>query len=105
MAGKKQSEGAAKPAVELDRSFGPNLRRRRKQKGYSQEELAERAEVHRTEVGLLERGERDPGFNVIVKLAGALGIAPGELFVGTAFVPATDAGPQGHFAYDLPDQG
>jgi transcriptional regulator with XRE-family HTH domain len=96
---KKKGESPAKPAVELDRSFGVNLKRLRKRRGYSQEALAERAEVHRTEVGLLERGERNPGFDVIVKLAGALGADASELFKGTAFIPS-EAG-QGQFKYDL----
>lgn len=38
--------------------FGHNLRRARKQAGLSQEELAVRASLHRTEIGLVERGER-----------------------------------------------
>jgi transcriptional regulator with XRE-family HTH domain len=35
--------------------------------------------MHRTEVGLLERSERDPQLATIVKLARALGVEPAEL--------------------------
>ena len=38
--------------------FGKNLSRCRRRAGFSQEELAVRASLHRTEIGLLERGER-----------------------------------------------
>jgi transcriptional regulator with XRE-family HTH domain len=42
------------------RRFGENLRRVRRQADLSQEELGYRASLHRTEVGLLERGARVP---------------------------------------------
>ena len=101
MAGRnKKSETKPKPAVELDRSIAPNLKRWRKTRGYSQEELADRAELHRTEVGLLENSGREPKYGIILKLAGALEISPGELFKGAAFVPAESE--KGHFAYDQP---
>lgn len=101
MAGrKKKTETEPKPAVELDRSIAPNLRHWRKARGYSQEELADRAELHRTEVGLLENSGREPKFGIILKLAGALEIEPGELFKGAAFVPAEAK--KGFFAYDKP---
>jgi transcriptional regulator with XRE-family HTH domain len=102
MAGRKRKdETDPKPSVELERSVGSSLRRLREQRGYSQEALAERAEVHRTEVGLVERGERDPGSNMITKLAGALGVDPRELLAGAAFIPSED-GREAHFVYKVP---
>jgi transcriptional regulator with XRE-family HTH domain len=96
---KRKDETDQKPSVELERSYGRNLRRIRKKRGYSQEALAFRAEVHRTEVSLLERGKRDPGVNMTLRLAGALGVDPGELLTGAAFVPSED-GRKARFTYD-----
>jgi transcriptional regulator with XRE-family HTH domain len=94
---KKKSETVPKPSVDLDRSFGPSLRRWRDKRGYSQEKLAQLADIHRTEIGLLERGEREPKFGIITKLAGALGITPNAFFEGLAFVP--DESGLGQFTY------
>jgi transcriptional regulator with XRE-family HTH domain len=100
MAGRKRKDQTdPKTLVELERSFGRNLRQIRNARGYSQEALAFRAEVHRTEVSLLERGKRDPGVNMTLRLAGALGVGPGELLAGAAFVPSED-GHEAHFTYD-----
>lgn len=59
--------------------FGRNLARARKQAGHSQEALAAKASVHRTEIGPLERGERIPRIDTAIKLASALGIEAHEL--------------------------
>jgi transcriptional regulator with XRE-family HTH domain len=64
------------------RVFGRNVRRARRARGYSQEELAERAGMHRTYVGSLERGERNVSLKNIVALAAALDVEPGALFEG-----------------------
>lgn len=102
MAGRrKKSETVPKPSVDLDRSFGPNLRRWRDKRGYSQERLAQLADLHRTEIGLLERGQREPKLGIITKLAGALGVPPNVLFEGLQFVPSESG--QGHFTYAVPE--
>jgi transcriptional regulator with XRE-family HTH domain len=62
--------------------FAVNLRRAREIAGISQEELAERCEVHRTEISLLERGGREPRLGTMVKLATALGTTPEALCSG-----------------------
>ena len=99
MAGRKpKDETDPKPEIDLDRSFAPNLRYWRKKRGLSQQKLAELAEVHRTEVGLLERGKREPKFGIINKLAGALAVDQSELFKGTIFTPSENG--EGHFTYD-----
>jgi transcriptional regulator with XRE-family HTH domain len=64
-------------------AFGRILRRRRHAVGVSQEELAHRAELHRTFVSMLERGERNPSLEVIRKLASALGTTAGSLVTET----------------------
>ncbi len=102
MAGRKRKdETDQKPLVELERSYGRNLRRIRRERGFSQEALAFRAEVHRTEVSLLERGKRDPGVNMTLRLAGALGVDPADLLAGAAFVPS-EGGREPRFTYDAP---
>jgi DNA-binding XRE family transcriptional regulator len=99
---KKKSETVQKPSVDLDRSFGPNLRRLRYLRGHSQEKLAQLADVHRTEIGLLERGEREPKFGIIAKLAGALEVSADALFEGLEFVPSEHG--QGRFSYATAEQ-
>lgn len=61
-------------------SFGATVRRFREASGLSQEELAARAAIHRTYIGGIERGERNPTLLMIHRLARALGITPSELF-------------------------
>jgi transcriptional regulator with XRE-family HTH domain len=56
------------------RVFGANLRRARRRADLSQEQLGYRASLHRTEIGLLERGARVPRIDTLVKLTTALGI-------------------------------
>lgn len=55
--------------------FAAVVREHRERLGVSQEALAERAEIHRTYMGMLERGERSPTIDVAARLAGALGVA------------------------------
>lgn len=75
--------------MSVAKRFGENLRRARNAAGLSQEEAAVRASIHRTEIGLLERGERMPRIDTAIKMAGAVGIAPAELFEGIVWEPGT----------------
>ncbi|MGE8452454.1 MAG: helix-turn-helix domain-containing protein [Pseudomonadales bacterium] len=59
------------------------MKRRRIELGLSQEELAERAGVHRTYVGMLERGEKNATLYSIERLAGALEVEPATLLLST----------------------
>ncbi|HEV3479202.1 MAG TPA: helix-turn-helix transcriptional regulator [Gaiellaceae bacterium] len=61
------------------RVFATNMRRARHRRGLSQERLAYACRLHRTEISLLERGQRDPRLSTIVKLARALGCTPSSL--------------------------
>ena len=68
----------ATPSVKAQ--FGSLVRSLRVERGSSQEELAERAGLHRNYVGGVERGERNVGLENIVRLAKALTVLPGQLF-------------------------
>lgn len=59
--------------------FAENVRRTRQELGLSQEELAERAGVHRTYVGMLERSEKNVTIYNIERIALALGVEPALL--------------------------
>jgi len=51
----------------------------RKQRGLSQEDLAERAELHSTYVSGIETGSRNPILKVVERVALALGVSASEL--------------------------
>ena len=59
--------------------FGRHLRELRVDRKLTQEELAERAGLHFTYVGQIERGVRNPSLVNLYKLAKALSITAGEL--------------------------
>lgn len=62
------------------KSFGRRVRELRKQKGYSQEQLADKAGLHRTYIGAIERGEQNVSIDNIDKIAKALKISVVLLF-------------------------
>ena len=62
--------------------FGKAIRRLRLAKGWTQEELADRAKLHPTYIGGIERGERNVGLENIIRIARALGEHPSVLFIG-----------------------
>jgi transcriptional regulator with XRE-family HTH domain len=67
--------------------FGENLRQVRRREGLSQEQLAARASLHRTEVGRLESGERVCRIDTLIRLAGAMAVQPGGLLDGIDWMP------------------
>jgi transcriptional regulator with XRE-family HTH domain len=53
----------------------------RQRAGLTQEGLAERAELHITQIGGMERGVRNPSYSTLVRLASGLGVSVGTLTV------------------------
>lgn len=64
------------PILEL---FGKNVQRLRIEQNISQEKLAEKAHLHRTYIGMVERAERNITLINMQKIASALGVQIGEL--------------------------
>lgn len=69
--------------------FGANLVHCREQAGLSQEALGERASLHRTAIGLLEKGARMPRIDTLIKLAMALDVEAADLLDGIEWQPGT----------------
>ena len=65
--------------MDVRRRVGLNVKRLREAQGISQENLADRAGVHRTYVSGVERGVRNPTITVLEKLAVALSTGLPEL--------------------------
>lgn len=63
----------------ITRAFGLVLRRLRKERGLSQEELGFEAGLQRKHISSLELGEKQPTIKSVFKLAAALNIKPGKL--------------------------
>ncbi|WAC45404.1 helix-turn-helix transcriptional regulator [Pseudomonas sp. SL4(2022)] len=61
--------------------LGAAVRARRKQMNYSQETLADAAEIDRSHMGKIERGERNVTFLNIARIARALECKPSDLLV------------------------
>ncbi|MBG3878770.1 helix-turn-helix transcriptional regulator [Desulfovibrio oxamicus] len=59
--------------------LGATIRQFREALGWSQEQLAERVELHRTYIGGVERGERNLCLLNILAIAEAMGVSPGRL--------------------------
>jgi transcriptional regulator with XRE-family HTH domain len=64
----------------IKQRFGQAVRRRRRELDLTQEELAERASVHRSYIANIERGEINPALENIEKIAEALEISIPDLF-------------------------
>jgi transcriptional regulator with XRE-family HTH domain len=60
--------------------FGATIRRLREERGLTQAQVAEAAELSSTYLGIIERGENVPTLTVILRIATALDLHPMELF-------------------------
>lgn len=64
------------------KDFGTRVAELRKKQGFTQEQLAERVNLHRTYVGFIEQGKRNPSIGNIRKIAASLNITLRDLFKG-----------------------
>ncbi len=64
------------------RQFGLNVARAREARGFSQDKLAEKADIDRTYLSGIERGVRNPGIRTVLRLAGALNVGVEHLCEG-----------------------
>lgn len=67
------------PSPSMRAILAENVRAFRKEHGISQEELADRCELHRTYIGSVEREERNVSLSTLEVLAQALGVSVAEL--------------------------
>jgi transcriptional regulator with XRE-family HTH domain len=74
--------GEVSCGMDVTERFGDNILRIRQARRLSQESLAERAGIHRTQMTLIENGRRKPRIETVLKLAGALEVSPESLFEG-----------------------
>ncbi len=63
-------------------AFGRNVARIRNERGFSQDKLAEKADLDRTFVSGIERGVRNPGIKTVLRIARALSVSVGDLCKG-----------------------
>lgn len=61
------------------KSFGDRIKKLRKEKGLTQEQLADEAQIERSYMGTIERGERNPTLLKVYKIAKALKVSAGQL--------------------------
>jgi transcriptional regulator with XRE-family HTH domain len=73
--------------VTVRERFSKNLLRERKRAGLSQEQLAFLASLHRTEIGMIERGGRLVRIDTLIKLVGALEVDVSDLLDGITWSP------------------
>lgn len=77
---------------DLAQRFAENLAHYHEKSGLSQEALAAKAEIHRTQVSELLRGKQLPRLDTVIKLSGALGIPASALVEGMSWEPADQTG-------------
>jgi transcriptional regulator with XRE-family HTH domain len=73
---------------DIRKRFGDRVRALRNDRGWSQEALADRAGLHRTYIGSVERAEQNVSLVNIERLAATLGVSLAELFAPFTDKPA-----------------
>jgi len=72
---------------EAAKRLGKNLWLARRRAGYTQEELGVLCSLHRTEIGMVEKGDRLPRVDTLMKLAAALDVQVEKLVEGIEWIP------------------
>ena len=68
--------------MDIRQQVGRNLKRIRKERGWSQEELAFESGLHRTYISGIERGARNPTIVILARLAETLRVTVDQLVKG-----------------------
>lgn len=69
----------ARRSAEAQPALGRAIRQIREREGLSQEDLAEKANLHATWISPIERGRNNPNFGTVRRIANALGVTMVEL--------------------------
>ncbi|MBO06610.1 MAG: transcriptional regulator [Parcubacteria group bacterium] len=69
-----------KKVTKINKSVGSKIRQIRNKKGWSQEQLAFEANLHRAYIGQVERGEKNMGIQNLENISRALGISIKKMF-------------------------
>jgi len=64
------------------RAFGERVRVLRVERGLTQEDLAEAADLYRAEIGLIENARREASYTIICRLADGFGLTASQLLDG-----------------------
>ncbi|MCL2087050.1 MAG: helix-turn-helix domain-containing protein [Oscillospiraceae bacterium] len=92
-----------KKAIQIN--FGNNLKKYRSLSGKSQEELAFEAEISSVYLGIIERGERCPTIDTLLKISAVLKISPSRLLDFSGEIDDTEACYAIKYALrDIPDK-
>ncbi len=77
---KNNSQNYSAREQELMGKLGIKVRQKREESSISQEKLAELAQIHRTYISTIERGQQNISLTILIRLADALSISLEELF-------------------------
>jgi transcriptional regulator with XRE-family HTH domain len=82
-----------------------NIKKYRKIRGFSQENLAERAKTSLTHIGMIEIGKKFPSVKMLEQIADALGVDTPELFATQTviFMPSQNKSVE-HLYHDIMDE-
>lgn len=79
------------PPINVKKQLGARIRELRKRQGLTQEEMAEKCDLHWTYIGGLERGERNPTLTTMHRVAGGLGVGLNQMITPRGFPRPEDA--------------